>query len=85
MGKVVKIDYTSPHFFFGLWVLYLSLIINGDIFTRWYKYASMGLTAFGVYLIAKHAIQYVMQRRRRWELQRRYFKVINTEIYCRAK
>lgn len=40
-------------------------------FCRWYKYASVGLTAFGVYLIAKHAIEYIMERRRRSELQRK--------------
>ncbi|WCJ21485.1 E3 Ubiquitin ligase family protein [Euphorbia peplus] len=44
------------------------LIGNLGKWARWYKYASVGLTAFGVFLIAKHAIQYIMERRRRWEL-----------------
>ncbi|KAF8401610.1 hypothetical protein HHK36_012556 [Tetracentron sinense] len=47
------------------------LIANLGRWARWYKYASMGLTFFGVYLMAKHAIQYIMERRRRRELQRR--------------
>ncbi|KAK6937484.1 E3 Ubiquitin ligase MUL1-like [Dillenia turbinata] len=47
------------------------LIANLGKWARWYKYASMGFTAFGVYLIAKHVIQYLMERKRRWELQKR--------------
>lgn len=47
------------------------LISNLGKWARWYKYASMGFTVFGVYLIAKHAMQYIMERRRRSELQRR--------------
>lgn len=47
------------------------LIGNLGKWARWYKYASMGLTAFGVFLIAKHAIKYIMERRRRRELQSR--------------
>lgn len=47
------------------------LITNLGKWARWYKYASVGLTAFGVYLIAKHAVQYIMERRRRWELQKK--------------
>ncbi|KAL2598938.1 hypothetical protein AAZV13_10G022600 [Glycine max] len=35
------------------------------------EYASVGLTVFGAYLIAKHAIRYILERRRRSELQRR--------------
>lgn len=42
------------------------------LLTRWYKYASMGLGIFGLYLVTKHAILYLMERRRRWELQKRY-------------
>lgn len=49
------------------------LIENLGRWARWYKYASLGFTVFGFYLIAKHAIRYVMERRRRWELQRRVF------------
>ncbi|XWS46777.1 hypothetical protein CRYUN_Cryun14cG0097200 [Craigia yunnanensis] len=47
------------------------LISNLGKWARWYKYASFGLTIFGVFLITKHAIHYVLERRRRWELQRR--------------
>ncbi|KAL3517538.1 hypothetical protein ACH5RR_020127 [Cinchona calisaya] len=47
------------------------LIANLGIWARWYRYASMGFTVFGVYLIAKHAFQYVMERRRHWELRKR--------------
>ncbi|XP_068662074.1 E3 ubiquitin-protein ligase SP1-like isoform X2 [Aristolochia californica] len=38
---------------------------------RWCQYASVGFTVFGVYLIAKHAIRAFMERRRRWDLQKR--------------
>ncbi|TKY62486.1 Mitochondrial ubiquitin ligase activator of nfkb 1 [Spatholobus suberectus] len=38
---------------------------------RWYKCASMGLTIFGVYVIAKHLIQHILERRRRYKLQKR--------------
>ncbi|KAI3979919.1 hypothetical protein MKX01_042573 [Papaver californicum] len=47
------------------------LIANLGNWARVYKYVSMGFTVFGVYLLAKHAIQYIMQRRRRWDLQKR--------------
>ncbi|KAB2616141.1 mitochondrial ubiquitin ligase activator of NFKB 1 [Pyrus ussuriensis x Pyrus communis] len=47
------------------------LIANLGKWARWYKYASMGLTVFGVYLVAKHSIQYIMERKRRRELQKR--------------
>ncbi|KAF7804780.1 E3 ubiquitin-protein ligase SP1 [Senna tora] len=47
------------------------LIANLGKWARWYKFASMGLTVFGAYLIAKHAIQYFLERKRRRELQRR--------------
>ncbi|KAK9281011.1 hypothetical protein L1049_003903 [Liquidambar formosana] len=47
------------------------LIANLGKWSRWYKYASMGFTAFGVYLIAKHAIHFIIERKRRWELQKR--------------
>lgn len=46
--------------------------IDNDLFTRWYKYASFGLTIFGAFLMAKRAIQYIMERKRRWVLQKRY-------------
>ncbi|KAL1331494.1 E3 ubiquitin-protein ligase SP1 [Arachis ipaensis] len=47
------------------------LIANLGKWARWYKYASMGLTLFGAYLIAKHAIRFILERRRRCELQKR--------------
>ncbi|XP_057964837.1 E3 ubiquitin-protein ligase SP1 [Malania oleifera] len=47
------------------------LIANLGKWARWYKYASLGFTVFGFYLIAKHAIQNIMERRRRWELRKR--------------
>lgn len=47
------------------------LISNLRKWARWYKYASMGFTVFGVYLIAKHAFHYIMERRRHWELRKR--------------
>ncbi|XP_027116012.1 E3 ubiquitin-protein ligase SP1 isoform X2 [Coffea arabica] len=47
------------------------LIANLGRWARWYRYASMGFTVFGVYLIAKHAFQYIMERKRHWELRRR--------------
>ncbi|KDP21507.1 hypothetical protein JCGZ_21978 [Jatropha curcas] len=47
------------------------LIGNLGKWARWYRYASVGLTVFGVFLIAKHALDYIMERRRRWELQSR--------------
>ncbi|KAL1072119.1 hypothetical protein V6Z11_D11G132700 [Gossypium hirsutum] len=47
------------------------LVSNLGKWTRWYKYASFGLTIFGVFLITKHAIHYYLERRRRWELRRR--------------
>ncbi|XP_057461614.1 E3 ubiquitin-protein ligase SP1-like isoform X2 [Actinidia eriantha] len=47
------------------------LIANLGKWARCYKYASVGFTLFGVYLLAKHAFQYVMDRRRHWELRKR--------------
>ncbi|KAI9080329.1 hypothetical protein K1719_037723 [Acacia pycnantha] len=47
------------------------LIANLGKWARWYKYASVGFTLFGAYLIAKHAIQYILERRRCCELQKR--------------
>nr|KJB42039.1 hypothetical protein B456_007G133700 [Gossypium raimondii] len=47
------------------------LVSNLGKWARWYKYASFGLTIFGVFLITKHAIHYYLERRRRWELRRR--------------
>ncbi|CAH9102848.1 unnamed protein product [Cuscuta europaea] len=47
------------------------LVNNLGRWARWYKYASMGFTVFGVYLLAKHAFQYIMGRRRRLEYRNR--------------
>ncbi|KAF9597796.1 hypothetical protein IFM89_021881, partial [Coptis chinensis] len=49
------------------------LIANLGIWSsyRFYKYASMGFTVVGVFLIAKHTIRYIMERRLRYDLQRR--------------
>ncbi|CAN6452777.1 unnamed protein product [Victoria cruziana] len=47
------------------------LISNLGKWARWYQYASFGFTCFGVYLIAKHVVSYILERRRRWDLQRR--------------
>ncbi|KAJ8453239.1 hypothetical protein Cgig2_008123 [Carnegiea gigantea] len=47
------------------------LIGNLGKWARWYKFASLGFTVFGVYLIAKHAIRIILERRRRWELHKR--------------
>ncbi|KAH0663626.1 hypothetical protein KY285_029475 [Solanum tuberosum] len=47
------------------------LIANLGRWARWYKYASMGFTAVGVYLLVKHTFHYMMERKRHWELRRR--------------
>lgn len=47
------------------------LIANLGRWARWYKYASMGFTAVGVYLLLKHTFHYVMDRKRQWEYRRR--------------
>ncbi|RWW17740.1 hypothetical protein BHE74_00029446 [Ensete ventricosum] len=44
---------------------------NVNILSRWYQFASMGFTVFGVFLLAKHALQYILERKRRRELQKR--------------
>ncbi|KAG9157005.1 hypothetical protein Leryth_009042 [Lithospermum erythrorhizon] len=49
------------------------LIANLGKWARWYKYASVGFTLFGAYLIARHAFQYIMERKRHWEMRRRVF------------
>ncbi|KAF9669406.1 hypothetical protein SADUNF_Sadunf14G0104400 [Salix dunnii] len=52
------------------------LIGNLGKWARWYKYASLGLTVFGAFLIAKHVILYIMERKRCWELQSRYASLV---------
>ncbi|KAM7253762.1 hypothetical protein ACFE04_031444 [Oxalis oulophora] len=47
------------------------LIANLGKWSRLYKYAATGLTVFGVYLIVKQAISFLLERRRRRELQKR--------------
>lgn len=47
------------------------LIANLGKWARWYKYASMGLTVIGFCMVVKRTIQYITERRRRWELQKR--------------
>ncbi|XP_076912974.1 E3 ubiquitin-protein ligase SP1-like isoform X2 [Bidens hawaiensis] len=47
------------------------LIANLGKWARWYRYASIGFAAFGFYLIAKQAFQYIMERRRHWEMKKR--------------
>ncbi|KAG5567616.1 hypothetical protein RHGRI_002978 [Rhododendron griersonianum] len=52
------------------------LIAHLGKWARLYKYASMGLTLFGAYLLAKHAFQYVMERRCHWELRKRLSVIV---------
>ncbi|CAN0892646.1 E3 ubiquitin-protein ligase SP1 [Linum grandiflorum] len=47
------------------------LIGNLGKWARLYKYASAGLTVFGAFLIAKQAVEYIMERRRRWDLHKK--------------
>nr|XP_043635843.1 E3 ubiquitin-protein ligase SP1 isoform X2 [Erigeron canadensis] len=47
------------------------LIANLGKWARWYKYASIGCAVFGAYLLAKHGIQYIMEKKRHWELKKR--------------
>lgn len=52
------------------------LIANLGIWARMYKFASLGFSVIGIYLIAKHAIRYIMEKRRRAELQRRVMAAV---------
>lgn len=47
------------------------LITNHRKLAKWYKLASMGFSVFGIYLLAKHVLEYILEKRRRWELQER--------------
>lgn len=40
-------------------------------YNRLYQLASMGFAAFGVFLLAKRALQHFLERKRRHELQKR--------------
>ncbi|XP_072983287.1 E3 ubiquitin-protein ligase SP1-like isoform X2 [Typha latifolia] len=39
----------------------------------WYNFASLGFTAVGACLLAKHAAQYFLERRHWWELHKRWY------------
>ncbi|KAH7676901.1 putative E3 ubiquitin ligase protein [Dioscorea alata] len=41
------------------------LILYMGKWATWYKYASYGFSLFGIYLLAKHAVQFILERRRR--------------------
>nr|KYP70672.1 hypothetical protein KK1_009900 [Cajanus cajan] len=43
------------------------IITNLGRWARWYKWASMGFTIFGAYVMAKHVIQHILER---WRLKR---------------
>ncbi|KAL3680432.1 hypothetical protein R1sor_023388 [Riccia sorocarpa] len=47
------------------------LIANLGKWSRWYKYLSVGFTAFGIYLLTSHAVRHYLEKRRRAALQRR--------------
>nr|AIZ68184.1 mitochondrial ubiquitin ligase activator of NFKB 1 isoform X2 [Albuca bracteata] len=47
------------------------LIANLGKWARWYQYASMGFTVYGVYLLAKHVIRYITETKRRRDIQKR--------------
>ncbi|KAG6544506.1 hypothetical protein Mapa_014144 [Marchantia paleacea] len=47
------------------------LIANLGKWSRWYKYLSLGFTAFGLYLLTSHAVKHLLEKRRRAALQRR--------------
>ncbi|KAH7838424.1 hypothetical protein Vadar_026234 [Vaccinium darrowii] len=50
------------------------LIANLGKWARYYKYSSMGFTVFGVYLLAKHVFQHIIERRRHLEVRKRVHK-----------
>lgn len=52
------------------------LINNLGRWARWYKCASMGFTAFGVFLLVKHAFQFIMERRRHLEMRKRVLAAV---------
>lgn len=70
LGKWARLLYSCIDVYLMFWCV--SFWIDSNALVRWYKYASVGLTLFGAYLMAKHAIQYILERRRRGELQKRY-------------
>ncbi|KAG6523066.1 hypothetical protein ZIOFF_012919 [Zingiber officinale] len=46
-----------------------------DLCNRWYQITSPGFTVVGIFLLAKHAVQHVLEKRRCWELQKRVLTV----------
>lgn len=49
---------------------------------RCYKYSSVGFTVFGVYLLGKHVFQHIIERRRHWEVRKRYVSLLCTIYHC---
>ncbi|KAJ3683855.1 hypothetical protein LUZ60_014082 [Juncus effusus] len=49
------------------------LITNLGKWARCYKYASAGLTVVGIFLLARHAFYFYLERKRRAELQKRVY------------
>ncbi|CAM6101627.1 unnamed protein product [Calypogeia fissa] len=47
------------------------LIANLGKWSRWYKYLSLGFTAFGIYMMTSHVVKHFLEKRRRAALQRR--------------
>jgi E3 ubiquitin-protein ligase MUL1 len=47
------------------------LITNLGRWSRWYKYLSLGFTAFGIFMITSHVVKQFLEKRRRAALQRR--------------
>jgi len=52
------------------------LIANLWKWARWFKFASLGFTIFGVYLMKTHALRHIMERRRQREWKRRVMRVV---------
>ncbi|KAH9563027.1 hypothetical protein CY35_05G103500 [Sphagnum magellanicum] len=59
------------------------LIMNLGKWSRWYKYLSIGVTVFGLCLIASRAAKYVMEKRRRAALHRRVMEAAAQRL-CRT-
>ncbi|CAD6222801.1 unnamed protein product [Miscanthus lutarioriparius] len=58
------------------------LILNLGKWAKLYRLASMGFATFGVFLLAKRAIQHFLERKRRHELQKR---VLNAAAQRQAR
>ncbi|KAG6526878.1 hypothetical protein ZIOFF_008965 [Zingiber officinale] len=48
----------------------IMLITTFGKWARWYQITSPGFTVVGIFLLAKHAVQHVLEKRRCWELQK---------------